>query len=39
MFFFSENTSFIVFSGNTAVAIQTLHVNKNRKLMKNSGLL
>ena len=29
---FSENTIFIVFSENTAVAIQTLYVNKKQKI-------
>ena len=32
MFFFSENTVFRVFSENTAVAIQTLYVNKKQKI-------
>ena len=35
---FSENTIFMVFSENTAVAIQNLYVEKNRKFMKNCGL-
>ena len=35
---FSENTIFIVFQQNTAVAMQKLYVEKNRKFMKNSGL-
>ena len=34
----SENTIFIVFSENTAVAIQKLYVNKNRQFMRNGGL-
>ena len=40
--FFYENAIFIVFQKKTKqrqkLAIQTLYVNKNRKLMKNSGL-
>ena len=38
VFFFSENTIFIVFSANTAFQKQKLYVDKNRKFMKNSGL-
>ena len=35
---FSENTIFIVFSANTAFQKQKRYVEKNRKVMKNSGL-
>ena len=38
LFFFSENTSFTVFSANTAFQKQKRYVEKNRKFMKNSGL-